>query len=814
MVNKSTHGQGVSNGRMHGLKSLRPARFIIVAVGLFILFFTAYGIAYCAGWKFSFTNASYYAAPFNNSGEGKGPSLSDVADNILPIASATFHPFNLTAWLPLSGIGNAQGMDIYLSPLNYLYLLPLGIAQPLVSAVKVAVAFVAMFFYVRQLGCSWRGSFISGASYAMCSTMIIWNGWQHSTVVMYAPLLFLLLEKMLAKLSIRYYVALAVVVYLMLVAGMPTYAAYFLYFAGAYMLFYGIRTYRGRLRRLGKYLLCFFIAVVLGGLASLPYTASLLTSVGTNGYASSRADFATATLWSTDLQSALFPYVTRASGVSLNEGMLYVGTLAVISLPLTFIHFGKKQRVGFFAVSSLILAVLIYTHLGDMFFKMLPLVNTSLKFRILVLLNFSLAVLVGLNMDDLLKHKSTERTERYKIWVAAGIAVIVFAVIAWYQFPVLGKSSQSGVVCFYISVAMVALFFAVVVLETLNVPKIVASGCTVVLIFAVSGDMGYFASQFFPFITQSSSTIPLPTDTVKYLQRGTANAEKIITVGAWDFFPMQNMYYGISSINGHNFVYTNPDVAAYYTAISPDVFSLSSTRTTFTNISNVNLLKYMGVKYVVGDPATISGLASKSSVYGNVSLGKDNMAVSELNAYAPFIELTDSVQVHASDSGELKAMESSYNANTVNFSVETGSPQQHSEQQTALSSGEKVSNITLKPNGDVNFTVSIQTDRYVLVNQYDDGNWAAYVDGQKTRVSKGTTCSVPLKCPKERTRFNSGTSPPRRSISLSPRAPRPQRSSHSCVCGSRSMRSSLGNVTKTLVKWPAFEFGGCIPIPS
>ena len=853
-------------------RRLRYRSLLWCGAGLTLILFIAYGWAYLHGWKFSFTNVNYQYEPFDSSGVATdGPSLTDPADNILPIAWSTFHPLAFIRWLSNFSIGCAQSINVYLSPLNYLYVLPLSVAQCFISIIKVSVAFVCMTLFVRQLGYSWRGAFISGASYGFCSVMIMWNGWQHSEVTMYAPLLFLLMDKALVKLKVGYFLGAGVVIFLMLVAGMPTYSAYFLYLVGVYVLFYGIRYCHKQPNRLMAYFIGFSVAVVLAVLLSFPYTSSLLSTVGSNGYASSRAHMSGSRLPWSNLSTLFFPYLPTGSGIHMTEGTLYAGALSVLSIPFVFVRFRDKKRVGFFLTTAVVTFLLVFTPALDVVFRHLPMINTSLKFRVLVLLVFALSVLVGANIDGLVTEREFSPREKQQIVIATFIGLAGFAAMLCYEIPAIreiqaGESSQLyRTTHVAIACCVAAAFALIVVIRLFTARKFVVSVCAVIMSLSVCFDMGYFASHYFPWIQQSASTIPTPTDTVRYLQKNTKHQEKILTKGSWTFFPASNMYYGLRDVNGHGFIFTDKAVRSYYESINPQAFDHSPTRPYFGRVSNENLLKYMGVKYVVGDPLDVgqdmpfsartrytrvlgngtkfiqeftadnSGLNtltfpinndknrkgtltlnlydkqghllvsqtqklkgseqgsavfefsplqqskgksfrleisaktkdgkgidlftdrkdmypgdSKLSTgkktgdlalvcgYNNLREGSDGMSVRQLDDYAPQVELIDEVKVKNTDKQVLEAMSKSFDKNRLYLSKESVTLAKAKDSgKIALESNERISNVDNQRNGNISFDVNTNRQRYVLINEYNDGNWTAYVDGKKTDLYKG-----------------------------------------------------------------------------
>lgn len=851
---------------------MRHRGWFICGGGLAFLLFVAYGWMYMQGWKFSFTNVNYTFTPFSSTQTStSGPMLTDPADNILPISWRTFHPLTVVYWLSDFGIGCAQSANIYMSPLNYLYMLPYDIAQVLISMVKVSVAFIGMALFIRQLGYSWRGAVISGTSYALCSVMVMWNGWQHSEVTMYAPILLLLLDKALSKLKVGYFLGAGLVIYLMLVAGMPTYAAYFLYLTGAYVLFYGCRCHWGEPKRLLAYFAGFAVAVVLGALMSFPYTISLLSTVGSNGYASSRSGQSFSRLALAHIKSLFFPYLPTSDNAHANECTLYAGVLAMISLPLTVVHFRRKKRAGFFAVTAIVTVLLVFTPALDMVFHHLPMINTSMKYRVLVILDLALSVLVGINLDEILSAKKLTYKDKWQIGAAAFAGLAVFAGLLYWVMPVIRSTrveypgDEYRITQVYVACIVAVVFFMVVITKLITARKGAAIACTVAMMASVCLDMGYFGSQYFPWIAQPSPAVPKPTDTIRYLQRNTTNNEKIVAKGGWTFFASSNMYYGLRDIDAHGFVFTNSDMKNYYLRISETAFSNSPTKPFFEHIENENLLKYMGVKFIeadsdnIGDgmpesdeavfvgipeknsfkqeftasdddlsmlsfpvnvdgrktgtltikmygggkelvasqtmnlteiPASsivqftfpeiknsrgktyrleISAYAPKSKsvsvvankgnaypgasglsngektgdlqlscLYGSARKGADGLSVRQLDDYAPQVELIDDVQVKDTDKQVLNAMSRSFTKNRLYLSKESGAPANDEDfAKTALGDDENITNIDNQRSGNISFDVQTDRQRYVLVNEYNDGNWTAYVDGEKTDIYKG-----------------------------------------------------------------------------
>ncbi|WP_300765697.1 YfhO family protein, partial [uncultured Bifidobacterium sp.] len=665
--------------------------------------------------------------------------------------------------------------------------------------------------------------------------------------------------------------ALSAVIYLMLVAGMPTYAAYFLYLAGAYMLFYGLRTYIHEPRKCPAYMGWFMVAVAVGAVLSLPYTLQLLDSLQSSGYTDTRKSFASAVLGIPQIKTLLFPYFSTSSAVHPNEGTLFAGVLAVVSLPLTAVNKRRKPRSMFFLISAAIILLLIFTHVGDAFYSLLPAISSSLKFRVIVLLDFCLSVLVGINMDDLLIHKPSGRREILSVIIASFIGVAGYAFAFRRVLPLTSSASIGVSTHVWLGCAVVVVFVIIVLMRLVTDRTWLVQLCTVALFCVVALDMGYFGYHYWPAISSGASSIPKATPSVTSLQKGTKNGEKIVSVGNWDFFPMTNVFYGIQNVNAHGFLYTQTDVSAYYKAIDSGIFNQSPTRPVLTSVDQgaENLLQYMGVKYVVGQSASIevpdtsgtdkqpygqfvdgsvyeqtftsqnddlkaislhvkpsgqgmpqgtvtmtlrddstnevvasstqslSSVTKESSltfgfsaitdssgktytmsltsnapagsgvdfymttgdayagtagdalakatgdmaitcVYEGVTSEDDGLALRRLSDYTAKVQLTDDVKVVDTDKAVLSGMKASFEKTAVYFSSESGVPDDAStSRQPKLTSGEKVSNVVEKPDGSMSFTVSTKQKRFVVVNEYNDGNWVAYVDGRRVTMYKG-----------------------------------------------------------------------------
>lgn len=551
-------------------------------------------------YQLSFTNLMYESSPWNTLGvKTDGPVLSDVIDSFTTELYTTIKDGSIGGlWDPDIALGTESNISSWLYPLNYIYILPLNIATVLRTGAEFLIAFFGMYFFIRSLECKKFPAAIAGVTYCFSSVIVMWLGWQHSDVAALAPFAFFFFEKFLKTVKIKYCFGLILTVYFMLVAGMPTYAAYFLYILAAYVFFRTIWIYRKEGKKILIIFPAVFIAVLLAVVCSLPYTGSLLSSVGANGYAGSRAGRAGEVLPWEYLSSLVLPYIRVSSEFHMNESTIYVGLAAILVFFFSFLNFKKKKNSKFWLISLLVIFLLIFTHVFDSVYKLLPAVNTSSKFRIITLFNFAGAVLLGLNLQDLVENREyyLRHKIRYFFCLLLGGGALCYGYI-WTYLRESSEEYYEDYKIYIITATILFLLLAAVLIRKIKMSLIMTLLCTVVIF-----NMASFAKDYFPEVEKGTADIPEATDTIEYLQNNT-EYERIAATGSWTLFPNTGVYYGLDDIRGHNFVFTNEDMKTYYTAMAGEEGLDSPTRfilpTENVNDINENLLKYLGTKYLV-----------------------------------------------------------------------------------------------------------------------------------------------------------------------------------------------------------------------
>lgn len=548
---------------------------------------------YLYDYKLSFTNINYTFEPYNTYGvKTEGPLLSDIADSEYPLIYKIFYSnTGFSLWDSDLALGSTSNtIAEIINPMKWVYVLPFDIAVFLKSLSEFAIAFFSMFLFMRTLNVKKYPAAICGIIYTFSSVIVAWMGWAHSDVAACAPLLFFAIEKLISTIKIKYALLISLVIYIMLIVGMPTYAAYFLYLAGVYIVLFTLIRHWKNKRNILIIGCMFAFSVILAALLSLPYTYTLLDSVVANGYADSRAAQAKAILDWDYLRTFIYPNLRNNLSIHINESTLFVGLITIILLPLSLCNIkGKKSNV-FFIISSLVIFALIFTDVFDFIYTKLPLINTSLKFRVITLLMFTLSVITGITLNDLINNKEYYRKKK---WLLAIMTAWASAIIYIASKDLFSVEKETVTKVLFLSLGLIICIFLFFIMKKNYKFILVLFAILIVL------DSTQLVKEYLPWIDAKADMVPAPSDSVTYLMENTENQERIVGIGEWTLFPNTPSYYELNDIRVHGFISTNQDLVNYFNEIDETAYA-SRTRTSIDTIQNYPLLKYLGVKYIYG----------------------------------------------------------------------------------------------------------------------------------------------------------------------------------------------------------------------
>lgn len=694
--------------------------------GIVIIFFAAilvytFSKGIFGGYTLSPTNFLYSTLPWSSEGVSiTGPYLTDPVDQVLPsLYSAYSSSDSISLWDSHIAFGSPTELFHLLFPLEWLYSVFPNMWYTIDAVLKFAIALVSMYLLLRSYELEQAACIVGSCLFAFSSTMVVWLFWPHTNVICLTPLLFLACKKLFERLLMRYACWFAIVFALMLLGGMPTYAAYYMYLLGAYMVFLSIKHRNLGWRSLLKFWLLFVLGVVLGVLISLPYTVQLLSSVGSNGYAESRAGQSSTTLTLGYLRTLFFPYERDGLTYHINESTLYTGLLSMLLIVFGFVRQREKRRSDnlFWSLAWVVMLLLIFTHSLDFVFTRLPAVNTSSKIRVITLYNFVTSIFTAITLDDIVKNRGEYR--RHPLLVCLGfvppIGVLIFAAARY-------VSDVSAIV----SVVVVTTLMIGALLLIVFLDRRQAYIVGVCLLLLASGyDVATFAAGYLPWISGDAEVVPEATDTIEYLEENSEEGERYVSVGStWMLFSNVNGFYELYTIEAHGFVNTNEDMQEFLSAICEDAYQ-SSTLTAISSIDDYDLLRYAGVQYLV----TASG-DDEFEGYELVYSGDDGLYVYEDVDCADRAYLAEDVEVLADEDEVLDAMAESYEDGSA-FLVESELTDGLELSDVELSDDEGVEIVEYE-NDVVTLEVTVEMPRLLVLSDYYDDDWVVSIDGEET----------------------------------------------------------------------------------
>lgn len=561
---------------------------IFSLIGLAVLLYPC--ILY--GMKISYTNFNYVTPPFSHLGvKTAGPSLSDVADQNLPHLWKTFVQHEFTFWNKDIAFGTKTDLFFILNPLNWGFFLGMELGQLLKTFLKYTIAFFGLFLFLRKCHLCRISAYIGAVSYCFCSVMVMWNGWPHSDVMAFGPWLFFFAESLILEyhdeshMRIRNCIGFTLVLYLMLISGMPTYVPFFLYAGLSYVLLKSIRLFdpRTEMRKILTLLGMLIVCVTIAGLMSFAYTGALFFS--TKEYQQERMSGSFATLALSYFRTMFFPYYREGLTMHPNECTIYVGPLITFCIPaLISASPEKKQQrdnMVFWACLMILSLLLIFVRSAGYFYQYLPGLNSSPKFRTIALFCFSASILSAYIMENILNIREKRKQRIASMLVA--IMPIVILLVYGYAEPLRIN---------YLLFLVVAVLLVLIIFFKQRI-------LLYALCFVCTVSMSVFAQKYTPMIDQNAEIIPPATESILYLENNLKNGERMLSLGNWNFFPHSNIYYDVPQIGAHSFVNTNQDMRTYLTAIDSTAYSKSPTFTIFHTLENSNLLSYASVKYLL-----------------------------------------------------------------------------------------------------------------------------------------------------------------------------------------------------------------------
>ncbi len=340
-----------------------------------------------------------------------------------------------------------------LYPLNILsYVVAPPDAVLFTALVRLFIAGLATYWFVRTLGGGSLGAFVGAITFAFSGFMIVWLGHPHANVAAWLPAFFLTAEWLYRKTSPRHIALVALIVAAQLTAGHAETALYTLTAGGLYYLlrtssaWWSDRELRSGAMRLMALAAAAALGVALASAHLLPflewlrYSAELRWRTGLGGLRATRLG---PKYWVAGILPMLLPnifnnptwpgqYRSFFPGWNFVEQTLYVGILGLpLAAAVLVARRGDKRVWLLAALGFAALGAALRLPVFD-WINYLPLFNIAAYGRFRLVYSFCVSVLAGLGARDLLKAEGGDDIARPVIWLlmvstAVGAVVLLIA---------------------------------------------------------------------------------------------------------------------------------------------------------------------------------------------------------------------------------------------------------------------------------------------------------------------------------------------------------------------------------------------------
>jgi len=437
-----------------------------------------------------------------------------------------------------------------------------------------------MYLFLGRLKLDQTARVIGAVIFAFSGPMIVWHNWEHTYVSAFAPLLFYFVDRVVVssdKKAILYSIGTLTV---MLYAGMPPYVAYFLYLLGTFVLFRLVMCYKSQYKQYIEPIFSFILIVLFAVGLSFAYTGTLLHEISQLDYLSQRNTHYQVTLNAQYWVTFFYPNHYDFS-MEINEYASYLGLIPLFIIVNNLFLLRKNIYLVFFQVIFGLLLVSIYSHAFDGIIRWIPVVNTSLKPRLLILLAFSGSIASAIGFQYLRFTQFHKKSE----WTSLMI-IMVFLYYYWYRDP----SVQINSILLLLLVAILIIFSY----------RFKNQRTLIIYAFIVMTyiDLFHFGADLLPTVNKGATNL-LKTESITYVEDN-ADLERVIGVGNWTLFPNTSVFYDLYDLRAHNFIVTSSEMHDVMEWVSPSSYA-SPTRTIIESINSVEPLSMSSVSYILSD---------------------------------------------------------------------------------------------------------------------------------------------------------------------------------------------------------------------
>lgn len=447
----------------------------------------------------------------------------------------------------------ANPQTALLFPPNWLaFALPLPLGLTLAAILKLSIAGVGTYWFLRELGIRPLAALVGGLAYQLDGMLVTWLGWSTANVMAVLPLLFASAERLRRRGGGRSVAALAGAVALVLVAGYPQIALQGLLATGVWVLY--------RARGAGA-------AFVLKSAAGAGLGASLAAVhlLPFAEYLRQSSVYQYRAVWLPDLSpplrtalALLMPYYyghPPGSGGSafwgywnFNEISLSVGLVPWVAVPVALAVAWTRTGTKVFTGLALFGFVMFYgvPVIGPALAR-LPGLSLVIPHRAGALLAFALAVLCAIGLDAAREVPPARRHRARLALAATVVALLAVAFTAlvtdWPTHARLGAGvAAPGRYAVFLVLLTAAAVRTVMLPEALH-PRSLLVGLVVIEV----ASLVQLAATYNP-VMSARLLYPPPTPALRFVQAETARDGGRVSL------PLPNMakLYGLSEVSGYD----------------------------------------------------------------------------------------------------------------------------------------------------------------------------------------------------------------------------------------------------------------------
>jgi hypothetical protein len=604
------------------------------------------------------------------------------------------------------------------------------VAWSLSLMLKVFLAAIFTFLFMREIGASVSGSIGAAMLFAFGGFMTGWLAWPRADTSIWLPLLCFQIHRLCRRPSRRDAIALAAVLAMPILAGHPAMAARVLTTGAGYSIWILVSQLSQPFSILRRQVLWLAAAGCLAVGLTAVQIGPLIEWLGQifrtlDMPAGSLLPSQAIGLFSRDFSAS-----PNSAGVYIPDAAAYLGTLTLLAAPFAFFCL-RKSNAWFFAIVG---AISLCTAYGVAPFPelslMLP-VFRGIRFdELLMLAGFSLAVLAGLGISYLetAEWKSSRKTE----WAAAAGILILTTAVFHKTADVLSKMTQPGVDWWHSPRSFRVLLVAAAIVISLRLLQLLSRRQWIVMVtLLITVDLVSYRYGHIPF--NRVETIYPDVPLFDFLSKQPKPFRVVSLNGAT---PLNAEYvYGLSTASGYEYMLKRmSSLSASLLEEPPNGYSLTFTSRGILESKN-RILDLLNIRYLIATKFNESEAMMRSRPNRFREVWSDgNTTVFENLTFLPRAFLVPQTNIEAipSEEAQLARLEDSTfdpeHQVILPNDVELSNAEETSEADAVVKYSEGLNWVRLEVNA---ATPSV----LVLAQIYYPG-WKVYVDGKRAPLMR------------------------------------------------------------------------------